>query len=98
MGPKKGNRFRARVTDKDQWVPKGYDKEHEAITGGHRLTNGSYVYQYFIADAEGNTNNCWNHHENRAVPSCKEPTTYVRLVTVTDNLPPVITRHNRQPR
>jgi hypothetical protein len=80
--------------------PKGYDKAQEAFTDGHRLmsqhlTKGSCVYQYFIVDAEGNTNDCWNHHENRAVPCCRNPITYIRLVTVTDSLPPVITLHNR---
>lgn len=69
--------------------------DEDTITGGHHLTKGSYVYQYFVVDAEGNTNDCWNHHEGRAVPACRDPTTYVRLVTVTDNLPPVITLHNR---
>jgi hypothetical protein len=69
--------------------------DEDTITGGHHLTKGSYVYQYFVVDGEGNTNDCWNHHEGRAVPACRDPTTYVRLVTVTDNLPPVITLHNR---
>jgi len=77
-------------------LPEGYTISHDAITEGSKLSKGSYVFQYFITDAAGNTNDCWNHAYNQAVLHCQGSTmTYIRVLTVTDTLPPVITLHNR---
>jgi len=82
-------------TSSSTTIPTGYTISHDAVVSGAHLTEGSYVFQYYIVDAEGNTNDCWNHYSNRAVTHCQGAMTYVRLVTVTDNLPPVITLHDR---
>jgi hypothetical protein len=71
-------------------TPNGYSLSHEAITQGSKMTQGSYVFQYFVKDAEGNTNDCWNHETNMAIPLCRFPMTHVRLIICTDTLPPVI--------
>jgi len=76
-------------------LPTGYTISHDAVVSGAHLTKGSYVFQYYIADAEGNTNDCWNHYSNKAVTHCQGGMTYVRLITVSDNLPPMITLHDR---
>jgi len=77
-------------------TPEGYTISHDAIVEGSKLKKGSYVYQYFITDAAGNTNDCWNHAFNQAVLHCQGSTmTYIRVLTVIDTLPPVITLHNR---
>jgi len=77
-------------------TPEGYTISHDAIVEGSKLKKGSYVYQYFITDAAGNTNDCWNHAFNQAVLHCQGATmTYIRVLTVIDTLPPVITLHNR---
>jgi len=74
-------------------APAGYALSHEAIIEGSKMTTGTYVFQYYIVDAEDNTNDCWDHALGVAIPHCTGAMTYVRLMSISDNLPPVITLH-----
>jgi hypothetical protein len=87
------------VTAAADAIPDGYTASHEAIIDGSRMKSGTYVFQYFVTDSEGNTNDCWDHKptHDTYLRNCQQwkSEAYIRIVKVTDTLAPVITLHDR---